>query len=173
MDIRSVRRSKNFSQDKLAQEIGVNRATLSKYETGAISPTIGMLIKIAKALDASLLDFFDRDDLPAEFDKSLFADPDDFEILQILGYAKQETEPQKALNSTKDDPLYSNLISAYKRLNEDGQREAVRSVEIIAGNPIYQRNSTPTDDLTNPEGKHTNNEKKPPESEKTTSDGEQ
>lgn len=58
MDIQSVRKEKGVSQEDLARAIGVNRATLSKYETGAISPTVKMLGKIAEELGVSILTFF-------------------------------------------------------------------------------------------------------------------
>lgn len=58
MDIQSVRKEKGVSQEDLARAIGVNRATLSKYETGTISPTVKMLGKIAEELGVSILAFF-------------------------------------------------------------------------------------------------------------------
>lgn len=50
--IRSVRKAAKITQGELAEKLGINRATISKYETGEISLSIEMLQKIADALHA-------------------------------------------------------------------------------------------------------------------------
>ena len=45
-----------MSQDDLAQILQVNRATVSKYETGAIDPSLAQLCKIAHALGVRIED---------------------------------------------------------------------------------------------------------------------
>lgn len=54
--IRELRKSANMSQDDLAQILQVNRATVSKYETGAIDPSLAQLCKIANALGVRIED---------------------------------------------------------------------------------------------------------------------
>ena len=48
--IRTVRRAAKVTQDELAKQLGINRATVSKYENGEISLSLKMLRKIAAAL---------------------------------------------------------------------------------------------------------------------------
>ena len=49
-NIRRQRKSLNFTQQELADNIGVKRAVISKYEIGHISPTIKTVSKIAVAV---------------------------------------------------------------------------------------------------------------------------
>ena len=50
----SVRKMHGFSQDELAEKIGVSRQTLSKYETGESVPDIERCKLLAEVLDVSL-----------------------------------------------------------------------------------------------------------------------
>lgn len=70
------------------------------------------------------------------------------------------------------------LLSSFNVLNDDGKQEAIRSVEIIAGNPIYQRTdptqsqNSPSDALSDAEqGNSSTTNKKPPEGQNTPADG--
>lgn len=54
MNIRNIRKAAGLTQADLADKIGINRATLSKYESGDIEPSISMLVKISNALDVSI-----------------------------------------------------------------------------------------------------------------------
>lgn len=49
-NIRHARRANNMSQDDLADAIGANRVTISKYETGGYLPSVPALKRIADAL---------------------------------------------------------------------------------------------------------------------------
>ncbi len=46
-DIRSLREEKGFSQDELADIMGIHRSTISKIETGKFAITIDYLVKFA------------------------------------------------------------------------------------------------------------------------------
>lgn len=59
--IEIARKNKKLTQEELAKKIGVNRATISKYENGSISPTLGQLKRIAKELDVSVGDLSDSE----------------------------------------------------------------------------------------------------------------
>ena len=52
--IRKARKAAKVTQEELAEMVGLNRATISKYESGAIIPTLGQLGKIARALKTSV-----------------------------------------------------------------------------------------------------------------------
>jgi transcriptional regulator with XRE-family HTH domain len=53
------RKQKNLSQEKLANEAGVDRTYIPKVEKGQINITINSLEKIAKALNIEIKEFFD------------------------------------------------------------------------------------------------------------------
>ena len=47
----SLRKIHGYSQDELAEKIGVTRQTLSKYEIGYTTPSIYQLVAICHALN--------------------------------------------------------------------------------------------------------------------------
>ena len=52
----SLRKIHGYSQDELAEKIGVTRQTLSKYETGESLPDIERCKRLAEVLDVSMDD---------------------------------------------------------------------------------------------------------------------
>lgn len=60
----SLRKLNGFSQDELAEKIGVTRQTLSKYETGESLPDIEKCKLLAAVLDVSIDDLvnYDKED---------------------------------------------------------------------------------------------------------------
>lgn len=56
--IKSGRKLRSFSQQKLADEIGVSKQMISKYENSISTPSSNVLIKLAKSLRLSLDYFF-------------------------------------------------------------------------------------------------------------------
>lgn len=50
-NIRAARKALKMSQDELADAIGANRVTISRYETGSYLPSVPALEKLAKALN--------------------------------------------------------------------------------------------------------------------------
>ena len=60
----SMRKMHGYSQDELADKIGVSRQTLSKYETGESLPDIEKCRLLANALDVSIDDLvnYDKED---------------------------------------------------------------------------------------------------------------
>ncbi|MDO5096208.1 MAG: helix-turn-helix domain-containing protein [Peptostreptococcaceae bacterium] len=53
-NIAALRKRKNFSQEQLAEKIGVSRQTLSKYETGESLPDIDKCRLIAEVFGVSM-----------------------------------------------------------------------------------------------------------------------
>jgi transcriptional regulator with XRE-family HTH domain len=51
--IAELRQSARFSQEELAHRAGIHRTYVSQIERGLKSPTLVMLLKLAKALDTS------------------------------------------------------------------------------------------------------------------------
>lgn len=52
--IKELRQARDWTQDVLAKETGINRVTIARYELGTISPNVINAIKIASALNCSL-----------------------------------------------------------------------------------------------------------------------
>lgn len=59
LKIRFEREKRDMSQEALALEAELNRNTISKIETGQVSPTIKTLEKIAKAFNMDLFNLMD------------------------------------------------------------------------------------------------------------------
>ena len=60
--IRKLRRDAGLTLTEAAEKADLNKATLSKIETGQISPPIATLMRIAKILGVSITDFFVDDE---------------------------------------------------------------------------------------------------------------
>ena len=60
--IRRVRKAAHVTQEELAKRIGVNRALISKYETGIIEPSVSQLQKIASALGVPMMELLDLEE---------------------------------------------------------------------------------------------------------------
>lgn len=52
--LKELRLERNMKQEDLAKLLGINKNTISKYETGKREPSIDMLIKIADIFDVSV-----------------------------------------------------------------------------------------------------------------------
>ena len=96
--IRALRESKGLSQDQLAKEIGVDRTTIVKYESGGSKPTRS-LQKLADYFGVSTDYLLGRDAAPAG-------------------------RPAPELTGKALTPEESKHLEKYRALDEDG-REAV------------------------------------------------
>ena len=56
MRLREIRKQKRLSQAQLAEKIGVDRATVTKWETGKAFPRAKKLLQISTELGCSLDD---------------------------------------------------------------------------------------------------------------------
>ena len=56
--IQELRKQKGFTQEKLAELIGMEQNTISVIESGRNFPTLTTLEKISNAFDVNLSDFF-------------------------------------------------------------------------------------------------------------------
>lgn len=52
--LREARLTQGFTQDELAQALGINRTTIARYESGIRGLSIGALLQIAQVLDVAL-----------------------------------------------------------------------------------------------------------------------
>lgn len=68
-NIKSLRISKDMTQEELAKKSGVNRVSIGNYERGDREPNINTLIKIANALNVSVTEL--TNPIWDEFDKKV------------------------------------------------------------------------------------------------------
>lgn len=62
MRLRELRTEKNLLQKDLAEKLGVDRTTYSKYESGASEPNYETLLKLADIFDVSIDYLLGRDE---------------------------------------------------------------------------------------------------------------
>ena len=61
--IQDFRKSKGFTQDKLAEIVGIDTISLSKIETGRNYPTAENITKLSEALDVNIYELFVSDNI--------------------------------------------------------------------------------------------------------------
>lgn len=71
--LRSLRKSKGYTQEDLAELAGIGRPNLAKYETGKSLPSVDILIKLADALDVSTDYLLGRARLDSDHNKGFAA----------------------------------------------------------------------------------------------------
>lgn len=85
--IREIRKRKGLTQEAVAEAVGVDHSTFSRYERGQAWPSAEKLKAIARALDCSVAELFSDYEAPtpgvAEF-MTLTADLDEDRIRRIL-----------------------------------------------------------------------------------------
>lgn len=78
-----LRKAKNWSQDELAKKIEASRVMIGKYEREDNSPSIEVIVKLAKAFEVSV-DYLLGEGLNATYDKEMVQRLDELESLPEL-----------------------------------------------------------------------------------------
>ncbi|MBK6620843.1 MAG: helix-turn-helix transcriptional regulator [Saprospirales bacterium] len=65
-NIRILRKSRNWSQEELAKQVGLNRGNIASYEKGTAEPKLCNLLKIAQLFGVSILDLMESEDMKPE-----------------------------------------------------------------------------------------------------------
>ena len=149
--IREMRKENNLTQIELARKVGMSVNSIRLYEAGKRLPSIEVRINIAEAMGFDSYELMTEQEAAALVASSgigYWARDDE---LRNIGYTFSEEETK--------------LIESFSALNVRGQKEAVRNVGIIAGNPLYKRSgaaedgtsttASPPDDKKPPEGAET------------------
>ncbi len=129
--IREARKLANFTQEQLADALGINRATLSKYENGIIEPSISQLVRIAEELEINPTQL-----LPDSLTESWQNGRDFGEetaIQEILEYGYRLYDEEKE------------LINLYWKLNAKGRQKATERIAELTEIPRYRKNTPPPD----------------------------
>ena len=78
--IAQKRRSKNLTQEQLAQALGVSNKTISKWENGRCLPDYGIVQPLCEALGVTLAELMDGEDAAEDSMRAY----DDEHILELL-----------------------------------------------------------------------------------------
>lgn len=135
--IKNARKKKGWTQEQLANALGVKRSVISKYETGIISPTIIQIEEIANALNVPMPEL-----LAGSFNSL------SYQVGTIYG---QETQRilNKALDEFWNGEGYSGtdeelkLVHSFAQLNEEGQQKAIERVQELTEIPRYRAETAP------------------------------
>ncbi len=89
VNLRRLRETHNLTLAQLGRKAGCSIGYLSQVERGKVSPTISSFKKVAIALDANLLDFFDESKKPSfylvkEQDREKLSNPSAKVIYELL-----------------------------------------------------------------------------------------
>ena len=119
-NIKRIRKEKGLTQKQLGALCtpNISESTIRKYELGLLNPKIETQKKIAKALG-----------IPVSLLSNDLEDMDNVECKEIFKLSPSE----EFHNMRKKD-----LINAFNSLNNTGQLEAVKQVELLTKIPEYQ-----------------------------------
>jgi transcriptional regulator with XRE-family HTH domain len=144
--IKEARRRKKLTQEQLAEQLGVQRAVVSKYETGRITPSVKQAQKIAAVLDIPLLDLIgiepennnelERTKLETLIEKFI-SQNENFDSNKLSDAYYYD---ENGFRFKGDGSPLEKLIHVFDKLNPEGQEKAVERVEELTEIPKYQRN---------------------------------
>lgn len=149
--IREARKAAKMTQDELAKSLGVNRATLSRYESGAIDPPASQLQRIADALGISIYELLDDKEKDIYFEA---------EVNLVKANAKA------GYKFTDDERT---LIRLYHSMKERGQQRGLETMWELSQVPMYRAEITPQSTPAPQEGADTTST---PDAPETPSEGE-
>ena len=118
--LRTLRKQCNFSQQELADKMGVTKQTISQYERGVREPDFDSL--------AALCDFFNvsTDYILGKVNITMrFLTEDDLEVLNRPSLSLMDDE--------------SELLENYRKLNEEGKTAARTMVKGLVGTGAYSK----------------------------------
>lgn len=156
--MRKARKVAKITQDDLATLLGVNRATISRYETGVIEPPAMQQLKIAQILDIDLFALMDDDAIQDSFsanerrnsalEKSGTITDQEGVIAPVDSYIGQFMQIIKNLNG--DSKLDLLMVSEYfSETDREDQNQMLRFAAFLASHPKYrtERNDEETENV--------------------------
>ena len=150
--IKLYRQKQKMTQAELAILLGVNRATISKYETGEITPPTDQAKKIAEILKIPALELFEMKDIAEDKRQSFLSrleeafNKNEIQALSDLGggyfyfyyYDKDGMSSSSGMHIDLSMDMFSLLSDAFKKLNDHGKVVAVQRVRELSEIPRYQ-----------------------------------
>lgn len=154
--IRQARKAAGITQEELAHILGINCATLSKYESGVIEPSISQLVSIASALNTSLpellgLEYGNGVMFSVKMSPELVQAPGFPEYANQIGTSDPDLMMRIVSEFSRQSPAKMRLDIAFGQLSSDGQEKVADYAEDIL--PRYRAADTPQSTLQPSEGK--------------------
>ncbi len=119
--IKKNRQEAGLTQKQLGEALGVSQQQIAQYESGKRTPKVDTLVRIARALNTSIVSLFDNTvwNIPTE----------------NIGELKKALESDsKSLHEIKENTL----ILYFKQLNDAGQEKAIENIQLLTKIPEYQ-----------------------------------
>ena len=162
-EIKAARKAKGMTQEDFAKALGLNRATISKYESGIVEPSVTQIKKMADVLGIQWYLLVPSDNKEMYVNADTYGlSLDEFKRLMkesmFNGGTHEEVlldqKTRKTMNvvvhtdgSVEATPTYTDpkirVMAAFAQLNQKGREKAADMVEMIAGNPEYQYMTSP------------------------------
>ena len=105
-----LRKSNNYTQDDLAEKLGISRQAVSKWETGMTIPDLEVLLKISKLYDITINDILEPKIQPQRIT--------DFEQISTIS----EKELKEVLKQFDTNSLVTALMGASPETNSFCER---------------------------------------------------
>lgn len=156
--IKAARIAAGLTQAQLAAKCDIATITIRQYESGKRQPRYEQLECLADALDVPLEVLLGIGESVRVDGAAIAADVINRAGLTLVGddgnvIHQGDGKPWKKVFPPPTPK--ERIDAAFERLNDDGQEKAAESVEIIAGNPLYQRTPAPETPPAPPEGTDT------------------
>lgn len=118
--IKAIRKQKKITQEQLASPLGLTTSAISKYEKGLVSPSWETLEKIAAFFDMTIEDLLYN--------------------VNALSYDPElRKNVAQTMQRTAEDLPKTKLLSAFDKLNDEGQKTAIERVEELTEIPKYTK----------------------------------
>jgi transcriptional regulator with XRE-family HTH domain len=104
--LKELRKEKNFTQEQVADKLGVSGRTISRWETGAYMPDISLLVDIAEMYDVDVRDIIDGE----RKDKDMNSEVKEV-AAKMADYSAMQTENLKKWIKTMSVSLL--IVSAF------------------------------------------------------------
>ena len=106
--IKQLRKEKGWSQDELAQHSGVDGRQISRYENGRITPSVDVVIKLAKTLGVST-DYLLLEQTP----RNVVTTPEAVELERLKGVDQLNEQDRETLYHVLEALLVKTRIKEF------------------------------------------------------------
>ena len=136
--MQKARKKKKMTQEDLARALGVQRAVISKYESGRITPSVEQAKKISEILEVPFLDLVGmvpENDTEVERNRLLkvltnyINSHKDFDLSKLQQCYYYDDNGLRFLG---EDNVFDRIVEAYDKLNTEGQVIAAERIEELS-----------------------------------------
>lgn len=135
-NIRNLRKAAGLTQSELAEKLQMNRATISKYETGDICPPLSVIRKLCEIYGCDFHDIVQSAPPHQSTPESRR------QVEELMGQGPGYLDAPIPQEET--EKRVQRVRAAFDAMSQDGQEEATRRVEELARLPEYQKKESPS-----------------------------